>query len=319
VRALPGVQAAAWTSLVPTKGIATGEVEVDGLASKTATYHMAQVGPEYFRAAGTRIVDGRAFTTADNRSAPEVAIVNEAAAAAHWPGRSPLGGRIKLGEGSGWRTIVGVVENAKVRRLDEKPVPYVYFPFDQGIGGLLGSIDSAHLFVRTSANVEALVPLIRERLRGIDARVPVYNIGLFADHVRPLVIPQRMGVTLFGFFTLLAISLATIGIYGVASYVTAMRTREIGIRMALGAERRDIGRMVLLQGMIPVVTGVAAGLLLATLTGKLATAFRFGVRPPDPLTFITVTLLIVLLALAASYVPARRAARLDPVGALRHE
>jgi putative ABC transport system permease protein len=211
------------------------------------------------------------------------------------------------------------VENAKIRRLDEKPAPYVYFPFDQNIGGLVGSIESAHLFVRTSGNLDALVPLVRDRLRAIDARVPVYDSGPFADHVRPLVIPQRMGVTLFGFFTLLAISLATIGIYGVASYVTALRTREIGIRIALGAERGDIGRMVLLQGMMPIAAGLITGLVMAALAGRLATAFLFGVRAHDPLTFITVAVMIVAIALAASYIPARRASRLNPVGALRHE
>jgi putative ABC transport system permease protein len=320
VRTVPGVQAAAWASLVPTKGVVMGELQVDGYSSgKTGTYYIAQVGPEYFQAAGTRLVRGRPFTPADDRGAPEVAIVNEAAAAAHWAGRNPIGGRIKLGDGSEWRTIVGVVENTKIRHLDDKPAPYVYFPFDQTIGGLVGSIDSAHLFVRTSDSLDAVVPLIRDRLRATDARVPVYDVGPFADHVRPLVIPQRMGVTLFGFFASLSITLATIGIYGVASYVTALRTREIGIRIALGAARRDIGRLILLQGARPVAIGLIAGLLMAALAGRLATAFLVGVRPHDPLTFATVSLLIAALALAASYVPARRAARLDPVGALRHD
>ena len=185
--------------------------------------------------------------------------------------------------------------------------------------GGFGAPLSATLMVRSNEPTDEILPLVRERLRAIDPNVPLYNMNSFEFHVRELVMPQRMGVTLFGFFSLLAISLATVGIYGVASYVAALRRKEIGIRVALGARRQDIGRLVLVQGAIPVAAGIAVGLVLALWASRLASSFMFGVKPWDPLTFAIATIALGALALLASYLPARRAARLDPVSALRQE
>jgi ABC-type antimicrobial peptide transport system permease subunit len=149
--------------------------------------------------------------------------------------------------------------------------------------------------------------------------MPVYDVLPFAEHVRELVMPQRMGVTLFGLFSVLALSLATVGIYGVASYVAALRTRELGIRVALGADARHIRRLVIAQGMLPAMAGVVIGTGLAVWAGGLARAFLYDVSPSDPATLSAVAATLVLVTALATWIPARRAARLDPVATLRHE
>ena len=174
-----------------------------------------------------------------------------------------------------------------------------------------------HLFVRTSGDETALLGPLRDVLRSLDPDAPVYNVTTFAWRVRQLVMPQRMGGTLFGVFSSLAVVLAAIGIYGVASYVAALRTREIGIRIALGADRSRIRTMVIRDGIGPVVAGVVAGLVLAWLGSRLAGSFLRGVTPYDPLTYAAVTLFFGCVAMAATWIPARRAAQLEPMSALR--
>lgn len=234
-------------------------------------------------------------------SALPIAIVNEAAAAKFWP-RGAIGQRIKTG-GDVWFTVVGVAENTKVDELVEVPVPYMYFPFDQRMKGGF-SIEGAHLFVRG---------------KGDPTAVPLFDVRPFDEAVRGLVMPQRMGVALFGLFRLLAVALATVGIYAVASYVAALRIREVGIRMALGAGRGEIGSLILREGARPVAFGILAGVGLALFASRLAAAFLYDVTPHDPLTFGAVALLLGGIALTAAYIPARRAARVDPMIALRHE
>jgi predicted permease len=320
IKKIPGVSSAAWGTLIPTNGSMMATVQVGGYASAPddePRMFLSQAGPEYFEAIGTRILSGRAFASTDSVSAPRVAIVNEAAAQKYWAGRSALAGRLKMDDGE-WITVVGVAENSTISALGEEPFPYMYFPFNQeiGFGSLLAP---AHVFVRTSGNPSDVLPAVRDRLRALDPQVPVFDLQPLTFHVRELVLPQRMGSVLLGFFSLLAVSLATIGIYGVASYVVGLRMREIGIRVALGADRRAIGRLVLLQGSMPVVTGIVIGIGLALWASRFVAALVYEVSPWDPLTFITVTLVLASLALVASYVPARRAARLDPVQALRRD
>jgi len=216
--------------------------------------------------------------------------------------------------------LVGVVENTIVRELTEAPVPHVYLAFNQWLSGREGiATDPAHLFVRTRIDPAAAVPLVREQLRAVDPEVPMYDVVPFADRVATLVMPQRMGVALFTLFSALALTLATVGIYGVATYVASLRTREIGIRIALGATTRAVRRLVLVQGARPIVIAILAGLAMATYASRLAEAFLLNVSPLDPLTFATVPLTIGAIALVASYLPARRASRIEPVQALRDE
>jgi putative ABC transport system permease protein len=177
----------------------------------------------------------------------------------------------------------------------------------------------AHLFVRTATDERQLIPLTRAQLRALDPQLPLYFVRSFDDVVRNMLMPQRMGVTLFGIFSVLALTLSAVGIYGVASYVAVLRRREMGIRVALGAARADIRRLVLGQGLMPVGIGIAAGLVLAFWAGRAAAKFLYGVSPTDPVTFAAVSLLLGALAAVATYAPARRAARVDPVRALRYE
>jgi putative ABC transport system permease protein len=167
----------------------------------------------------------------------------------------------------------------------------------------------------------AAVPLVREQLRAVDPEVPMYDVVPFADRVAALVMPQRLGVVLFTLFSALALALAlaTVGIYGVATYVASLRTREIGIRIALGATTGAVRRMVLVQGVRPIVAGILAGLAMAIYASGLAEAFLLNVSPLDPLTFVTVPLTIAAIALFASYLPARRASRIEPMQALRDD
>ena len=320
VAKIPGVSSAAWGSLIPTNGSMMATVQVDGYTTapdEEPRVLLSQAGPDYFEAVGTRVLRGRAFSMTDNISAPRVAVINEAAARKYWAGRNALGGRLKMDDGQ-WITVVGVAENATISALGEEPFPYVYFPFDQdiGFGNLLAP---AHMFVRTSGNPGDVLTAVRDRLRALDSQVPVFDLQPLTFHVRELVLPQRMGSVLLSFFSLLALSLATIGIYGVASYGVGLRMREIGIRIALGADRATIGRLVLLQGSLPIAVGIAIGFGLALWASRFIAALVYDVSPWDPLTFVTVTMLLASLALAASYVPARRAARLDPMEALRKD
>jgi predicted permease len=319
VKSMPQVQAAAWTTMVPTVGRMTLTAEVEAYRpaeGEDMTFSASQVGPRYFAAVGTRIVEGRAFERTDNPSAPPVVIVNETASRKYWGGHA-IGRRLKVAKE--WATVVGVVEDTVVGAIREKPTPFVYVPFDQGLDNALFSADNAHLLVRVDGRPESLLPLLSGALRGIDASAPVYDLRTFEDAVRGLVMPQRMGLALMGFFSILALALVSVGIYGVASYVATLRTREIGIRMALGAERRDIARLILTQGARPVAAGIIAGVGLGLWAAQLASAFLYDVEPRDPLTFTVVPVLLATIALGATYLPARRAARIAPTTALRSE
>jgi predicted permease len=319
VRALPQVESAAWGNLIPTRGVMTSQTEVEGYAKaagEVVKIHGAHVGPGYFRTVGTRVLAGREVSDDDRPTSPPVAVINEHMAETYWAGRNPVGGRFKMFDR--WVTVVGVVENTVVQNLGDAPVPHMYLAFDQWLTGRQGiASDPAHLFVRTRVDPGTSAPLVREQLRGIDPELPLYDVTPLSDRVARLVMPQRMGVTLMGFFSALALVLAAVGIYGVASYVASLRTREIGIRMALGATRGEIGRLMLRETAVPVAIGITAGLCLALWAGQLAASFLMDVSPRDPLALAAAVSLLAVVALVASYVPARRAGRLDPQIALR--
>ena len=317
VKALPQVESAAWGDLIPTRGLFMGESSIEGSTESVTVYGM-HVGPEYFRSLRTRVLSGRAIDLSDSAGATLVGVVNEMMARKYWPERDPIGGRFKMFDQ--WITVVGVVESSVVRELREKPVPQVFLAFDQWLEGRAGiASDPAHLFIRTPGDVQGLIPLVREQLRGVDPQLPLYDVAPFEDRVASLVMPQRMAVTLFTLFSALAVALAAVGIYGVATYVSAMRTREIGVRMALGASRAAVRRLMLMQGAPPIAVGILVGLALALYAARAATTFLVDVDPMDPLTFVSVTVLLASIALAASYIPARRASRIEPISALRED
>jgi predicted permease len=320
-RALPQVESAAWASMVPTRNSWTIETTIAGHAEPSggAVYvTMSHAGPQYFRTVGTRVVAGREFTDSDTSSTPLVAVVNDAMARKYWAGRNAIGGRLQIGED--WATVVGIVDNTVNQTVREDPEPFLYLAFNQAMSGKESiATDPAHLFLRTRGDASALVPMLRDELRAVDPELPVYDVEPFAERVRALITTQRMGAALFTLFSALALTLAAIGIYGVASYVAAARTREIGVRIALGATRGAVRRMVLRQGIRPVVAGTVLGLALALYASRAARAFLLDVSPFDPPTFAGVTVLLVLVALAASYFPARRASLIEPTSALRTE
>ena len=320
VRSLPGVTAAAWTTIIPSNGSMSMQTEISGRQNdaRAPEFYASQVGPEYFAAAGTRLLRGRSFSSNDNQMAPPVAIVSRTAAETFWPGRDPIGAQLRPGSGE-WRTIVGVVEDVTLRQLGETPVPFVYYSFDQLLGGMARGTGPAHLFVRTRGDVTALLGSLTAHVQAVDGRVPVYDVVPFSEHVRELVMPQRMGAMLLTLFSALALSLAAIGIYGIAAHAAALRTREIGIRLALGAERGDIRRMVFSHAFLPALWGIPVGIALAVWAAQFARVFLYDVSPRDPWTLGAVAASLAALVLAATWLPARRAARLDPVVALREQ
>jgi ABC-type antimicrobial peptide transport system permease subunit len=245
-------------------------------------------------------------------------LINEVMSKKFWNGQNPLGGRISLGDVNA--VITGVVQNVVDRSLAAEPEPFIYFAFNQNLSGPESvATDAAHLFVRSSVDSSATMALVAEALRAADPEVPVYDVEPFADRVAALLMTQRMGLTLFSLFGAVALCLATVGVYGVASYVAATRTREIGVRMALGATRSAVRRLILTQNARPLALGIGAGLLLSWYASRTITAFLIEVSPTDPLTFAAVSLVLAAVAAAATYIPARRASRADPMAALRSE
>jgi predicted permease len=321
LRALPQVASAAWATMIPTRGSWVNQTKIDGYmpaSGEDITVNMSQVGPDYFHTIGARMLEGREFSGNDGTGAPPVAVVNEAMAKKYWPGRSAIGGRLE--QFGRWVTVVGIVENAVTTDLRGQPVPFAYLAFDQSLTGKESvALDPVHLFVKTKEDAGDALTLVREQLRALDPELPMYDVVPFEQHVAPLVMPQRMGVALFTLFSTLATALAAVGIYGLASYVASMRTREIGLRVALGASRDAVRRMVLIQGARPVLLGIVAGLTLAVMATPLVSAFLVDISRFDPPSFIGATLLLALVALAASYLPAHRASRIEPVTALRDE
>jgi ABC-type antimicrobial peptide transport system permease subunit len=215
---------------------------------------------------------------------------------------------------------VGVVETAVDRSLSGEPTPFIYLAFNQSLSGPESiATDAAHLFVRSKVDSHAAIALISEHLRAVDPEVPVYDVEPFADRVAALLITQRMGLTLFTLFSVVALCLAAVGVYGVASYIAALRTREIGVRVALGATASSVRRLILVQNTRPLVVGISIGLGLAWYASRAIAAFLIDVSPTDPSTFLTVSAVLILVAGVATYLPARRASRVDPVTALRAE
>ena len=319
VKAIPEIENVAWTNMLPSRGLFRGVAEVEGYVAapnERPTVYGAHVGPEYFRGIGTAIRQGRAFAETDHATAPRVGIVSEVTAAKYWPGRSPMGQRFRMFDE--WITVVGVAEPTVIIELGEARLPQVYLPFDQWQTGRMGiALDTAHLVIRTSAPFDRVMPLVRDRLRSIDPEVPLYDLGSFETRVASLVMPQRMGAALFTLFGALTLALAIVGIYGVASYVAAMRTREIGVRIALGATMAEVRRMIVTEGARPILAGIAGGLAVALAASRTVESFLHGISRFDPLTFVTVPIALAAIALAATYIPARRASRIAPIDALR--
>jgi predicted permease len=318
LNALPAVRAAAWASSVPMRGVMMWTIEVDGFTPpKGREVHadVAYVYGRYFPALGIPVVEGRALDSRDRDGATPAAVINRAMAARFWQGRAALGGRFRFDEKSPWVEVVGIVGDVRSRGIGEEVMPTMYLPFLQYEEDTL--LAQATLIVRSAGEADAMGPALVDAVHGVDGSLPVSRVMTLDDHVRAQVMPQRMGVRLFAFFGALALVIATVGIYGVASAAVIERPRELGIRMALGARGRQVVALVQRQTLVPVAAGMIVGLLLAVWTARLVGALLYGLDPDDPAAFTAVALGLAAVALLAAWVPARRAARVDPAITLR--
>jgi predicted permease len=273
-----------------------------------------RVSADYFKTLNIPLFEGRAFTVRDDEAAPRVAVINETMARAYWPGQQPIGRHLRLERGGLPVEIVGVVANSKYGSVDEKPRPCLYLPFAQNYQS------ASILYLHTEGDPAAITAAARRVVSALDQDMPVYDLKTMSAHLSGITLLfVRIGAALVGVFGLLGLLLAVVGLYGVISHSVSQRTREIGIRIALGAQAGDVLRMVLKQGLILTLVGVAAGLAAAFAVTRLMSSLLYGVSATDPLTFILISLLLTGVALLACYLPARRATKVDPMIALRTE
>jgi putative ABC transport system permease protein len=332
VKSLPGVQSAAVTDRIPMGG-GNGDtiMQIDGrpFELETARYNtdFRVVSPEYFEAMRIRLIAGRYFSESDKPGAGKVAIINETLARRQWPDQDPIGKRLRLLDApperatSEYMEIVGTVADAKNRSLTGETRQDVYVPLRQqavSMGGLGPSV-SMGLVVRTAVEPASLTNAIREKISSIDRNIPITQVRTMEQVLANAVVQPRFNTIVLGAFAAAALCLGAIGIYGVVSYSMARRTREIGLRMALGAQTRDVLSLVLREGMSVVLVGVAIGLAGALALSRVMTGLLFGVTATDPWTFVAIPLTLIAVALAACWIPARRAVRVDPMVALRYE
>jgi putative ABC transport system permease protein len=323
IRALPGVRAAAVTSRLPVTGRASGawlniidRPTPDGATPPAETYRV--VSPEYFSAMGIRLVRGR-FPTPDDRvdRVPGV-VVNEALAKRYWPNEDPIGKQIRLGAPENYlippSAIVGVVGDTPDAGLDAPPLPTVFMPH-----AVAPWWSFFTYVVRTNGSPEALTAAVRRELRALFPTAAIRNVQTMDTVLRDSVAPARLSMRLIGAFAIVAVITAALGVFGVLSFVVSQRTRELGIRMALGAAPADVRRMVIAYGGRLAVAGLVIGLVGSFALTRLISSMLFGVAPTDPLTFAAVSGILLGIGVLASWLPARRATRIDPIAALRSD
>jgi putative ABC transport system permease protein len=321
VGSLPGVQSVGAISHLPLSGANAGRgFAIEGRPepppddSASAFYRLTC--PGYFRTLGIPVMAGRDFTDDDGLSAPRVVIVNESAVEKYWPGENPLGKRIKFGNlssDSPWLTIVGVVQDVRHFGLDTDAYREIYRPYSQTAWPVMT------VTARTALEPIGMASAVRAVLRRIDPDQPVSNIRSMEEVLNESLGYRRFPMLLLGLFSGVAFALAAIGVYGVVNHVASQRQREIGIRMALGARRAAVVRLVLTRSLVPIGVGIAAGVLGAVGAARFLEALLFRVRPSDPAVLATIALVLGSAAILASWIPARRAAGVDPLIVLRQE
>jgi predicted permease len=317
VRSLPGLQAATLTARAPLTDNQLGKgVFIQGDEPKTANQApivlTTSISLDYFRTMETRLLQGRDFTAQDDAQSPPVAIVNEAFARRFWPGENPLGKRFNFTTGN-WIEIVGVAQNGKYSSPAEKTESFVYLPLAQNYES------KVTLIARGAGDPHLLTATIRKEIHGLDENLPLYDARTMLEHMDLPLAPARVAATALGGFGALALLLAAVGVFGVMSHAVTQRTREIGVRIALGADSKEIVKLIVGQGALLVGIGVAIGLGVAALGTRLLANLLFGVSALDPVTFVGVTALLSATAFLACYMPARRATKVDPMVALRQE
>jgi predicted permease len=328
LRALPGIEAVALADGAPVGGgVNSGPIEIE---SRTAHDDAIQAGinvvtPGFFDTLGIRRVEGRGFAEDDGETAPRAAIVSRAFAAAAWPGQSAIGKRIRHGfrvahgDADAWTTVIGVVDDAVYGAIEDPRAPMLYLTAWQPLGTPAAvSLAPETIIVRTR-NTAAALTEIRDEVRRLAPSSPVYDAATMAERAARATSRYRYGSAMMSALALLALLLAGVGTYAVAGFTAATRTREFGIRMALGAQRADVLGLVLGSGLALAAAGIALGLASALAASRMLSGMLFGVTAHDPVTFVSIALVVGSIATIASYVPARRATRIDPVAALRAE
>jgi predicted permease len=333
LEAVPGVEAVGAINHLPLAGDLWGRsIVIEGRPlpppgqREGAAFRVTR--PGYFRAMGIALRAGRDFTERDAPDAPGVVIVNETLARLQWPGEDPLGKRLTLDDprdtsrAPQWLTVVGVAKAVKQASWTDAPSNEIYLPFQQSgsfYAGRGGPFTSMTLVVRTAVEAQSLAATVQEAVRSLDRTLPVSNVVSLEQVVRDTLWQPRFSLQLIGLLAGVALLLAAVGLYGVMAYTVAERTREVGIRLALGAQRGDVLRLVVGQGMKLALAGVGIGLLAALALTRLMTRLLFEVSATDPRTFAAISALLAAVALAACWIPARRAAKTDPMVALRYE
>ncbi len=330
--ALPGMQVAGAIEFLPLSGKdSAGAIFIEGkpgVPGEEQRAHYRSVAPDYFFAMVVPLIKGRAFNERDTGESPRVAIINETMARRYWPNEDPIGKRVALIFESlrffpdrppekdmalGLREVAGVVSDTKHSRLESEPVPEMFIPFSQR------PVRDMTLVLRASSDPTNLIGAVRGAVLELDKDQPLSSASTMTQLLSKNLATPRFTVWLIGIFAALALALAAIGLYGVIAYNVTQRTHEIGVRMALGAGRREILRLVLVQGLTLTLAGIAMGMVGALALTRLMTRLLFEVKPTDPITFGMVVLLLVVVALLACYLPARRATKVDPMVALRHQ
>lgn len=313
----PGVRSASLTTIVPLSG---GGQRRNVLIeyyqpqpNEDTELNTNVVGPNYFDTLGIPVVQGRDFSAQDRAGSPGVVVVNEELAQRYFPGQSVVGKRLSTDSEGPYLEIIGVVRTAKYRNLREPPLPFIYIPLAQEMQS------NMTLLVRTTTDPASLIPAMRSELQHLDRNVPVYAVKTMTEQIDAALSADRMTAVLLGIFGGAALLLAAVGLYGVMSFSVAQRTREMGIRMALGAQTVDVLSLVVKNGMTLALIGVAIGLAGAFALTRMLATLLFEVTPTDAMTYAIVSVGLLFVALVACYIPARRATKVDPLVALRYE
>jgi putative ABC transport system permease protein len=324
ISSLPGVETASAVSILPLSpttqsGTTTAENSAVGPDDVGVEADWRWITPDYFKTMSATLVRGRYFTEEDKEGSPRVAIVDESFARRFYPNEDAVGKRIKRGgfkSENQWMTIIGVVKYIKNKRLDTDSHVQAYFPYYQD-----PQPNTMSLAVRTNRSIDpsSLSASVRQAVQEVDRNQPIYNIRTMEQIVSESVAQQRLSMLLLAIFACAALLLAAVGLYGVLAFLVNIRTHEIGIRMALGASRRDVLKLIVGQGMLLTLIGIAIGLVGAFALTRIMSSLLFDVRATDPLTFIVVAIVLAAVALVACFIPARRATRVDPMVALRYE
>jgi predicted permease len=323
LRAIPGVGLASMTTDLPVTNLSRRRpVNIEDRpdeSGKGLFSEITSVTPEYFKLLQASLIHGRYFTEDDDTGKQPVAIVDESTARTYWPDRDPIGRRLSIRSIRGaanpaWCTVVGVIKDIKSDGLDQSGAPHIYRPIYQFPGPRNLSLS---VTVRTSLSATSLEPLIRREIQAVDPDLPVFNVRTMNEVIDGSLASRRFSAELVGVFAVVALLLASVGIYGLLAYMVGQRTHEIGVRMALGAMPSTIGKMIVSRGASLAGIGLGVGLLLSGIMAPLISSLLYGVRPIDPEVFIAVPLILMVVVLLASYIPARRAARVNPIVALR--